>query len=103
MLKGVPSPICWIHEWRGRPGCRRHIDTIEHYLQMFNFQLQASALMPELVNKFRQKVQPMFSAKLSRNCSLYLLISLVKFLFCFVVLLSYGEIKLFINGLRSTL
>ena len=20
MLKGVPSPICWIHEWRGRPG-----------------------------------------------------------------------------------
>ena len=23
MLKGVPSPICWIHEWRGRPG-RRH-------------------------------------------------------------------------------
>ena len=23
MLKGVPSPICWIHEWRGRPGCRR--------------------------------------------------------------------------------
>ena len=23
MLKGVPSPICWIHEWRRRPGCRR--------------------------------------------------------------------------------
>jgi len=23
MLKGVPSPICWIHEWCGRPGCRR--------------------------------------------------------------------------------
>ena len=23
MLKGVPSPICWIHEWRGRPGRRR--------------------------------------------------------------------------------
>ena len=22
MLKGVPSPICWSHEWRGRPGCR---------------------------------------------------------------------------------
>ena len=23
MLKGVPSPICWIPEWRGRPGRRR--------------------------------------------------------------------------------
>ena len=23
MLKGVPSPICWIHEWRRRPGRRR--------------------------------------------------------------------------------
>ena len=23
LLKGVPSPICWIHEWRGRPGRRR--------------------------------------------------------------------------------
>ena len=23
MLNGVPSPICWIHELRGRPGCRR--------------------------------------------------------------------------------
>jgi len=23
MLKGVPSPICWIHEWCGRPGRRR--------------------------------------------------------------------------------
>ena len=23
MLKCVPSPICWIHEWRGRPGRRR--------------------------------------------------------------------------------
>ena len=23
MLKGVPSPICWTHEWRGRPGRRR--------------------------------------------------------------------------------
>ena len=21
--EGVPSPICWIHEWRGRPGRRR--------------------------------------------------------------------------------
>ena len=19
----LPSPICWIHEWCGRPGCRR--------------------------------------------------------------------------------
>jgi len=25
MLKSVPSPICWIHEWRGRPGCRRQL------------------------------------------------------------------------------
>jgi len=21
---GVQSPICWIHEWHGRPGRRRH-------------------------------------------------------------------------------
>ena len=25
MLKGVPSPVCWIHEWRGRPGRRRQL------------------------------------------------------------------------------
>jgi len=23
ILKGVPLAICWIHEWRGRPGRRR--------------------------------------------------------------------------------
>ena len=25
MLKGVPSPISWIHEWRGRLGRRRQL------------------------------------------------------------------------------